>query len=119
VQLATYSRMCEYVIDTAERIPHEDMNLDWALIIHVDRRAGGPVTMAKVDIAWGWQHAMLARQILVARREGRGRVADLDQREAQILTAATREELYDLKPSIATWPAWLRELANRRWGELG
>lgn len=118
VQLATYSRMCEYVIDTAERIPHEDMNLDWALIIHVDRRAGGPVTMAKVDIAWGWQHAMLARQILVARREGKGRVADLDQREAQILTAATRAELREMGPEITTWPGWLRKLANERWAAL-
>lgn len=118
VQLATYSRMCQYVIETCERIPHEDMNLDKALIIHVDRKGGGPVTLAKVDIAWGWTKAVLARQILVARREGKGRVAELDQREARILTAASQAELAEMGSEIKTWPSWLRKVANERWKEM-
>jgi len=118
VQLATYSRMCEYVIESAERIPHEDMNLDEALIVHVDRVKGGHVTLAKVDIAWGWSKATLARQILVARREGKGRVAELDQREAQILTASSRAELFELRPLIMGWPVWLRDLAKERWEKV-
>jgi len=118
VQLATYAHMCEYVIETAERIPHDDMNLTHALIVHVDRHEGGPVTLATVDIAWGWSKAVLAREILVARREGKGRVAELDEREAVLLTATSRAELADMGADIARWPQWLKDKANERWAAL-
>lgn len=115
VQLATYAHMDEYVIETAERIPHEDMNEQWALIVHVDRHEGGPVTLATVDITWGWSKARLAREILVARREGKGRVAELDEREAVLLTATSRDDLRELGSEIARWPQWLKDKANERW----
>lgn len=118
VQLATYAHMDEYVIDTAERIPHEDMNEQWALIVHVDRNEGGPVTLATVDITWGWSKARLAREILVARREGKGRVAELDEREAVLLTATSRDDLRELGGAIARWPQWLKDKANERWAAL-
>lgn len=118
VQLSTYAHMDAYDFQTGGRTPHEDMNLDQALIIHVDRQEGGPVTLATVDIEWGWRHAMLSRQILVARREGKGRVAEIDDREVMIASCATREDLLSLGGEIVTWPQHLRDLANAHYSTL-
>jgi hypothetical protein len=116
VQLATYAHMCEYVIATGERIPHEDMNEDWALIIHVDRNKGGPVEAFKVDIAWGWSAAVYARGVILARREGRkDRITRIDEREALILSQRTKQELLAIEPETRGWPKHLRQLAEQRW----
>ena len=54
VQLSVYAHGELYDIATESRTPHEDMNHEQALIVHVDRHKGGPITLAKVDIAFGW-----------------------------------------------------------------
>lgn len=118
VQLSIYAFGEVYDIPTAERTPHEDMNPELGLIIHVDRNEGGHVTLAKVNIAEGWKHAHLAREIIVARRVGKDWVAELDVREAQLLTASTKEDLFDMAPEVKTWPTWLIELAQKRWAEV-
>ncbi len=118
VQLATYSRMKRYDIATETRSELEDVNPDKALIIHIGRELHSPVTLASVDIEWGWQKAVLARQILVARREGKGRVAEIDERLLRLDGASTREELREMAPAIASWPDHLRARANERWAVL-
>lgn len=118
VQLATYAHMQAYDIPTGERTPHEDMNLERALIVHVSREKDGPVELFPVNIDEGWKHARLAREIILARREGKKWVWQLDEREARILTATSRAELNEMGAEIVTWPGWLRELANNRWKEL-
>jgi hypothetical protein len=120
VQLSVYAHGEVYDIAHETRTPHEDMDHEHALIIHVDRAKGGPVTLAKVDIAFGWSKALLARQILDARSEGRqGKVTELDEREVAIMTASSRSDLLGLADESKTWPKWLRDLANERWKELG
>lgn len=123
VQLAAYAHMCQYVIETGERIPHDDMNEDWALIIHVDRNKGGPVEAFKVNIAWGWKKSRLAREVIQARREGgwkgdRAPIQRLDERELLILSCTTQAELAQHAELAKTWPTWLKELAKQRWDEL-
>jgi hypothetical protein len=123
VQLATYAHMQAYDLETAVRTPHEDMNEKWALIVHVERFMGGAVELYPVNIDWGWRHAVLARQVIVARREGgrKGKdavISKLDDREAQILSAASHDELNELRPEIMAMPKWLRQIAERRWEEL-
>lgn len=122
VQLAEYAHMCEYVIATGERIPHEDMNEERALIIHVDRNKGGPVEAFQVDIAWGWRQAHLARGVIEARKEGRRKgqpkIERLDERELLILSCTSHAELAALKPTVDGWPSWLHKTASKRWQEL-
>lgn len=115
VQLATYSRMKRYDIASETRSELEDVNPDKALIIHIGREMGSPVTLAEVDLVWGWQKATLARQILVARREGKGRVREIDERRLLLDSATDRDGLRELGGQIATWPSHLRDYANERW----
>jgi hypothetical protein len=119
VQLSVYAHGVLYDPATEARAPHEDMNLRKALIIHVDRKQDGPVTLAEVDIEWGYRHARLAREIIVARREGRrGKVAELDEREVALLTAASQADLAEMADEIRAWPKHLREKANERWKQF-
>lgn len=123
VQLAEYAHMCQYVIETGERIPHEGMNEKWALIIHVDRNKGGPVEAFRVNIEWGWRRAGLAREVIEARKEGkwkgdRAPIQRLDERELLILSQTSHAELLALKPTVDGWPAWLKKVASQRWQEL-
>jgi hypothetical protein len=124
VQLATYAHMCAYDIATGTRTPHDDMNERWALIIHVERHMGGGVELYPVNVAWGWRHARLARQVIQARREGRSKapgravISRLDDREAAIMSAQTREELRALAPEAKTWPKWLREKAKKKFESM-
>lgn len=118
VQLATYSRMKRYEIATETRSELEDVNPVKALIIHIGREWGSPVTLASVDIEWGWRHAVLARQIIVARREGKGRVAEMDERKLRLDGAESRDDLREMGAEIARWPQWLKDEANKRWAVL-
>lgn len=115
VQLAVYARSDRYDGKTETRTPREGMNLKRGLIIHVDREVGGPVSLAKVDIETGWQHALIAREIVLARRIGRELVLDMTEEEMAILTAPSRQALKDLLGTGAGWTRELRELANERW----
>lgn len=123
VQLATYAHMKAYDIATATRTPHDDMNEKFALIVHVERFMGGAVELYPVNIDWGWRHAMLARQVIVARREGSRKGKDavisrLDDREALILSQPDRAGLKEIESEVMAMPKWLRDLAFRRWDEL-
>lgn len=123
VQLATYAHMKAYDLQTHERTPHEDMNEKWALIVHVERFKGGLVELYPVNIDWGWRHARLAREVIMARREGgkKGKdavIARLDEREALIRSMTTRADLEEQLPTIFTFPDWLQNLARDRWNVL-
>lgn len=118
VQFATYARMMAYDLDTAERTPHDDMNLKKALIIHVGREMGSHVTIAEVDIEFGWRHARLAREILVARREAKKGIREISEAEAAIYACSTRADLKELLGDGSGWAQSLRNLAVARWGAL-
>lgn len=124
VQLATYAHMDAYDIATGARAPHDDMNEDKALIVHVAREMGGEVELYPVNIDWGWRHARLAREIIVARREGSRKgpdavIARLDDREALIRSQTSRDGLNAIREEIMAMPKWLRQVAEKRWEELG
>jgi hypothetical protein len=97
VQLAEYAHMQAYELD-GTRTPHENMDLDVAVIIHVDRNMGGPVEIYEVDIARGWEYAHLARQIILSRRVAatRGAFVEIPAEAAAIRSCSTREELLEL-----------------------
>lgn len=118
VQFATYAHMMAYDLDTAERTPHDDMNLKKALIIHVGREKGSHVTIAEVDIEFGWRHARLAREILVARREAKKGIREISESEAAIYACSSRAELKELLGDGSGWAQSLRNLANERYRVL-
>lgn len=93
VQLATYAHMDFYTPD-GTRTPHENMDMEKALIIHVSRELGGHVEFFKVDIAAGWREAQLARAVVIARRNGKKMISPLDMIMAAIDSCETEEELF-------------------------
>ena len=116
VQLATYSRSCKYDFQTGERTPHDDMDLEKAMIIHVDREKGGPVELYPVDIETGWRYTNLVKDVIIARRVGKKAIdKDFDQRKALVLMCSTRAELEGMGDVIRTWPEHLRKYANAYW----
>lgn len=113
VQLASYAHSCAYDIATGTRTPHENMNLEKALIIHVSREMYGPVEMFEVDIATGWQYAKLARQIVIARREGKKSIREIHELEVRIMSCITAAELRDLWEETGNvWTQKDRDLAD-------
>jgi hypothetical protein len=71
VQLAEYAHMAQYDPKTGQRTPHEDdLDLENAWIIHVDRNVGGPVALHHVDITVGWRYAQVVNEVIQARRDG-------------------------------------------------
>lgn len=118
VQLAVYAHSCAYSAADGSRTPHEDMDLQRALIIHVDRNLHGPVELFFVDIEVGWKYATLARQVILARRRGKDAISELDERQALILSTRTRDDLLALGDMIRTWPKHLRDLANGHYDGL-
>lgn len=97
VQLAEYAHMCAYELD-GTRTPHENIDLDTGVIIHVDRNMGGHVEIFEIDIAAGWQFANLARQIIVSRRRGatKGAYVMIPPEHAAIRSMGTIPELLEL-----------------------
>jgi hypothetical protein len=77
VQLAKYARMSRYDHATGERTPHEQMDLETGIIIHVDRNMGGPVELYEVDLTVGQMFAELVDRIGAARREGRKSIREI------------------------------------------
>lgn len=75
VQLATYAHAQAYDIPTQTRTPHEQMDLETAWIIHVDRELGGPVELYRVDIAAGWSFAWLVDQVKAAQKAGKSAIS--------------------------------------------
>lgn len=120
VQLSVYAHSDVYDIATEQRTPRENMDYERAWIIHVDRNLHGPVTLAEVDIEWGWRHAMLARQIIVARREGKKRVREMGENEIRIIMAVERADITAVYHELGSrWPSKMLEaLASKRWAEL-
>lgn len=113
VQLAEYTRMKRYDPETGERVPHETMDLDNAIIIHVDREMDGPVTLHKVDVAAGWRYSQLAREVILARRVGTKVITDIDELDIVIGAAGSLEELHEaFETTGAGWDAKHRELAS-------
>lgn len=119
VQLATYAHSVAYSFKDGERTPHDDMDLERALIIHVSREKGGPVEVYPVDIATGWRYTNLVNEVIMARRVG-GKAIDknFDQRKALVLMCSTRRELEEMGDVIRSWPERLRKFANAYWKGL-
>jgi hypothetical protein len=119
VQLATYAHSCAYDLHTGTRTPHDDMDLERALIIHVDRNLGGPVELYPVDIETGWRYTGLVNDVIMARRVGDKAIdKNFDERKALVLMCATRRELEEMGDVIRTWPEHLRNFANSYWKGL-
>ena len=119
VQLATYAHSVAYDFQTGQRTPHEDMDLERALIIHVSREKGGPVEIYPVDIETGWRYTTLVKDVIIARRVGKNAIdKNFDQRKALVLMCSTRRELEEMGDVIRTWPEHLRNFANSYWKGL-
>lgn len=95
VQLAEYAHAQAYDLKTHERTPHEDIDLETAYIIHVDRNEGGPVELFKVDIATGWRYAQTVNAVIQARRDGAKAINEVHDELRLILTSKTRRQLAD------------------------
>lgn len=93
VQLAEYAHMSKYDPETGERTPHEIMDLEEALIIHVDRNQYGPVELYRVDIATGWQFASLVDMVKKARKLGEKTIVEVH--EDPVLQAISRADSID------------------------
>lgn len=96
VQLACYAHMVAYDPATGARTPHEVMDLEEGVIIHVDRNMGGPVELYRVDLTAGWRWATLVNQISQARSDGRKaikHVASSDPVGFAIANCQTLEQL--------------------------
>lgn len=125
VQLAEYAHMDEYDGATETRTPHENMDLELALIIHVSRESEGGVSLHPVDIKMGWQYANLARQVIEARRAGTKLVAKDDIQISNvsladmIVGAGSAAELSDLwNRTGKKWWSFHKNLASQRAAEL-
>lgn len=114
VQLAVYAHSAAYDHEDGSRTPHEDMDEARAVIIHVDREMGGPVELFYVDIATGWRYARLAREVILARREGKKAIEQIDERKALVMMCSTTAELESYRDVIMTWPKHMRDYANAR-----
>jgi hypothetical protein len=115
VQLAEYAHMSAYELD-GTRTPHENCDMEKAVIIHVDRNMGGPVEIFEIDIALGWKYAHLARQIIMSRRKAgtAGAFVELSPESVAIRSAQTRDELLELWQTFgAEAPAWKAEFEQR------
>lgn len=113
VQLAEYAHMKRYDPETGDRVPHETMDLEQAVIIHVDREMDGPVSLHRVDIAAGWRYSRLAREVILARRAGTKGITDIDELYILIGAAGTVEELHEaFEATGAQWTTKHRELAS-------
>jgi hypothetical protein len=93
VQLAEYAHASRYDPETHERVPHEDIDLETAYIIHVDREMHGPVELFKVDISVGWRYAQTVNAVIQARRDGAKAITEVPDRLREILLCTTRDEL--------------------------
>lgn len=119
VQLATYAHMVFYSPD-GTRTPHENMNMEKALIIHVSRELDGHVEFFAVDIAAGWREAQLARAVVLARRNGKKMITPLDLIEAAIESCYTYDELNAVYQDTGhEWTKFHKELANERHAYIG
>lgn len=117
VQLAEYAHMSAYDFDTGARTPHEHMDLQEGVIIHVDRELHGPVELFTVDLTVGWEYAVLVDQVKKAQREGTSAirpVQELDELSASIVAAETEAELHQLwRADGARWRSRHKELASQ------
>lgn len=126
VQLAEYSRMAAYDPKTGERTPHDPpVDLERGVIIHVDRNEGGPVELYDVDLTVGWEWARLVDMVKAAQKAGKASITpaeELDPIELAIVGCTTRDGLgvvYGTTAGATRWTDRHRELAQRRWEELG
>lgn len=123
VQLAEYAHMSTYDYRTGARIPHEIMDLEQGIIIHIDRNQGGPVSLHEVDITTGWRWAQLVDLVKNAQKEGRASIrpsAPLGRVEHAIANCATLEQLnliYQMSGG-AQWTTEQRDLASRVAAEI-
>lgn len=118
VQLAEYAHMSAYDWTTGERTPHELMDLEEAIIIHVGREEGSHVELYKVDITVGWEYAVLVDQVKKAQREGKHAIRPVDEDDVsqQIIAARSLDalrEIYD-----GSWNTRQRKLASAMAGQL-
>lgn len=117
VQLAAYSRMCAYDPQAGTRTPHEIMDLEEGIIIHIDRREGGPVTLHRVNLTTGWRWAALVDLVKTAQREGTRSIAPVgveDPTSFAIANCATLEQLnlvWQMTAGASRWTDEHRALA--------
>jgi len=98
VQTATYAHASKYDPATGERTPHEVMDLEEALIIHVERELGGRVELYTVDITVGWEYAVLVDAVKKAQKEGKSSIRQFDDDEVsqKIIAARTLDTLREI-----------------------
>lgn len=116
VQLAEYAHMCAYDLATGQRTPHEVMDLEQAIIVHVGREAGSPVELFEVDITVGWEYAKLVAEVKRARKEGKHAIReprDLDLISQRIIACTTEAELFaEFQANGGAWRQSHRDLAS-------
>lgn len=97
VQLAEYAHMSAYELD-GSRTPHENMDMEIGVIIHVGREKESPVELYEVDIARGWKYARLAREVIMARRAAatKGAYVEIPPEHAAIRSCTTINQLVEL-----------------------
>jgi hypothetical protein len=95
VQLAEYAHMKAYDPRTGERTPHEQMDLEQGVIIHVGRELDEPVEAFTVDLDVGWGYAKLVDQVKAAQRYGKKaiREAQIDDIALELVQCETIEQL--------------------------
>lgn len=118
VQVAEYAHMSAYDPATGARTPHEVMDLEQGVIIHVSGDLDGPVNLHPVDIGVGWRWAKLVDMVKAAQREGKKSITLLDEDPLlrAIRSATTVEALYALY--TPEWTAAHRVAADDALREL-
>lgn len=119
MQLALYSRMTRYNVETNQRDPHPlRVSPDLAIVVHLPAGTG-QAELLWVDIHRGWRATELARKVRAWRKEGKWLLPfpdDTPDELSERIAAAQSVESIEMtwRAHQATWTALHTDLAKAR-----